>query len=86
MDNKDQTYYFLYSDEMVKEKNAILAKQNKFFQPGTVVVNGESKQYSYLSKSESIPRFVDTKIVASGRKEDFKYVEPKNMIRKGTSL
>ena len=84
--DNDQIYYFLYSEEMVKEKNAILARQNKFFQPGSVVVNGESKQYTYLSKNESIPRFIDTKIVASGRKEDFKYTEPKNMIRKGTSL
>ena len=82
----DTVVYFLYSDEMVRERNQILSKQNKVFQPGSVVINGVAKPYTYMNTADSIPRFIDAKVVASGRKGDFKYTEPANMIRKGTNL
>ena len=82
----DNIVYFLYSEEMVKERNNILAKQNKFFQPGSVVVNGESRQFTCINKTEELKRFIDAKVVAKGRKQDFKYTEPANMIKRGTSL
>ena len=82
----DTVVYFLYSDEMMKERNQILSKQNKMFQAGTVVVNGVAKQYTYMNTKDSIPRFIDAKVVASGRKEDFKYTEPATILKRGTSI
>ena len=76
--------YFLYSDEQIKEKNAVLAQTSKVFEPGTVVVNGRKVKFTQLSTSPSIPRLVDTKIVASGENlKDFSYVMPKNKSKRG---
>lgn len=76
--------YFLYSDEQIKEKNAVLAQTSKVFEPGTVVVNGRKVKFTQLSTSPTIPRFVDTKIVASGENlKDFSYVVPKNKSKRG---
>lgn len=76
--------YFLYSDEQIKEKNAVLAQTSKVFEPGTVVVNGRKVKFTQLSTSPTIPRFVDTKIVASGENlKDFSYVMPKNKSKRG---
>jgi hypothetical protein len=75
--------YFLYSDEQIKEKNQILAHSSKCFVPGVVVVNGKRVKYTQLSDTLTIPRFVDTKVIASGDLASFTYVEPTTSIRKG---
>ena len=77
------TIYFLYSDEQIKEKNIILARTSKKFEPGVVAVNGKKCKYTQLSSTPSMARFVDTKIIASGELSSFSYTEPKAVIKKG---
>ena len=68
--------YFLYSDEQISEKNKVLAKTYKRFSPGVVVVGNRKESFSQLSDQPTIPRFVDTKIVAMGDPKDFTYKMP----------
>lgn len=75
--------YFLYSEEQIKEKNKILEKTGKKFQPGTVVVNGVRKQFSCLSSNDTIPRFIDTKIIAFGEESNMTFTKPTNITLKG---
>lgn len=75
--------YFLYSDEQISEKNKVLDATGKKFVPGTVVVNGKRCKFTQLSEQASIPRFIDTKIVASGELSNFIYQEPSTENKKG---
>ena len=75
--------YFLYSDEQIKEKNKILKQTGKMFEPGTVIVNGTRKKFTQLSDKPSMPRFIDTKIVAEGDTEEKTFTLPKNIKLKG---
>ena len=75
--------YFLYSLEQIKEKNTILAKTNKMFEPGTISINGRKEKFTQISSTPSIDRFVDTKIVASGEESSFTYTKPKAIPKKG---
>lgn len=68
--------YFLYSHEQFKEKNLILAKSNKEFVPGVVIVNGVRKNFTALSSTPTLPRYFDTQVVASGEIENFTYTRP----------
>lgn len=77
------TKYFLYSDEQIDEKNKILSKASKEFEPGVVVVNGVKKRFTQLSSSPDMPRFVDTKVIASGELDNFVYTMPSSTTRKG---
>lgn len=69
--------YFLYSKDHLDEQLTILEKRSKVFIPGTVVVNGVRKQFTQLSSSPTMPRFIDTKIVAEGEESSFKYDKPR---------
>jgi hypothetical protein len=69
--------YFLYSEEQVKERNEILAKQGKVFVPGTVYVGMSRISFSQLSEKDTIDRFIDTKVVAKGYKNQMKFDMPK---------
>lgn len=73
--------YFLYSEEQVKERNEILDKQGKVYVPGTVYVGMSRIQFSQLSEKETIDRFIDTKVVAKGYKNQMKYELPKTKKR-----
>lgn len=73
--------YFLYSEEQLKEKNNILNKQGKVFVPGTVYVGMSRISFTQLSDKDHIDRFIDTKIVAKGYKNQMKYDLPKTMRR-----
>lgn len=75
--------YFLYSEEQFKEKNNILAKAGKSFAPGTVVVNGTRKKYTQISNKPSLDRFIDTRVIATGYKDQFTYTEPIISFKKG---
>ena len=75
--------YFLYSDEQIKEKNEVMAKAGKYFIPGYVAINGNRVKFTQLSDSPTIPRFVDTKIVAKGELKDFTFTEPSFSIKRG---
>lgn len=67
--------YFLYSEEQLNEKNEILAKQNKTFVPGVVVVNGTRQNFTQLSDSNNM-RYIDTKVVAEGDIKKITYQKP----------
>ena len=75
--------YFLYSEEQNKEKNNILNKTGYVFEPGTIIINGSRKKFTSISDKNSIPRFIDTKIIAEGNVENMTYIEPKKTKRKG---
>lgn len=75
--------YFLYSDEQIKEKNQILSKTNKVFEPGTVVVNGTRKKFTQLNDKPTLPRFIDSKIIAEGYPDQFTYTDTKVVPKKG---
>jgi hypothetical protein len=70
--------YFLYSEEQVKERNKILAKQGKVFIPGTVYIGMSRLQFSQMSEKDTLERFIDTKIVAKGYQNQMKYDLPTN--------
>ena len=69
--------YFLYSKDYLDEQTTILEKRSKVFIPGTVVVNGIRKQFTQISSSANIPRFIDTQIIAEGEETSFKYDKPR---------
>lgn len=79
----DKYMYFLYSDEQIKEKNQILSTTNRVFEPGTVVVNGTRKKFTQLSDKPTIPRFIDSKIIAEGYVDQFTFTDTKVSPRKG---
>ena len=68
--------YFLYSEEQIKERNKILEKQGKVFVPGTVYVGMSRLSFSQMSEKDTLPRFIDTKIVAQGYQNQMKYDLP----------
>ena len=68
--------YFLYSEEQIKEKNTILEKQGKVFVPGVVYVGMSKIPFSIMSEKDTLPRFIDTKIVAKGYQNQMKYDMP----------
>ena len=70
--------YFLYSEEQVKEKNEILKKVGKVFVPGTVYVGMSRKNFSQMSDKDSM-KYIDTKIVAKGYKNQMKFDLPKTV-------
>ena len=69
--------YFLYSKDHLDEQTSILEKRSKVFIPGVVVVNGARKQFTQISSSPTMERFIDTKIVAEGEESTFKYEKPR---------
>ena len=75
--------YFLYSDEQIKEKNEIYKKVGKVFKAGTVVVNGVRKSFTQLSDNKTIPRCIDTKVIAEGDPNSMTYTMPTVEIKKG---
>ena len=79
IDNK--FVYFLYSEEQLKEKNEILYKQGKVFKPGTVYVGMSRLLFTQMSEKDYIDRFIDTKIVAKGYKNQMKFDMPKTTRR-----
>ena len=79
IDNK--FVYFLYSEEQLKEKNNILSKQGKVFIPGTVYIGMSRISFTQLSEKDHIDRFIDTKIVAKGYKNQMKFDMSKTVRR-----
>lgn len=75
--------YFLYSDEQIAEKNAILGRSGKSFVPGTVTIGGRRVKFTQLSNSPTMERYIDTKIVASGELNTFTYINPSTSIKRG---
>lgn len=68
--------YFLYSEEQIKERNKILEKQGKVFVPGTVYVGMSRLYFTQMTEKDTLPRFIDTKVVAQGYQNQMKYNLP----------
>ena len=73
--------YFLYSREQITEKNKVLSPQGKKFKPGIVIINNRRVEFTQLSSSPDMPRFIDTKIIASGEVSSFTYTLPKAVLK-----
>ena len=67
--------YFLYSYEYLKSRNEIEEKVGKIFVCGTVVVNGNMKEYNIISNEPTISRYPDARIIAQGNIETMKYTD-----------
>ena len=78
--------YFLFSEEQVQEKNQILAGMSKKFQPGVISIGNKKEKFSQISSSSTIPRFVDTKIVAEGEQDKFTYTMPQTVEMRGNNI
>lgn len=76
MEEKQDIRYFLYSMTQVKERNEIENKLGKIFVVGTVVDNGIRKEYSLLSKTATVDRYPDARIIAVGDINTIKYEKP----------
>lgn len=74
--SKAKLVYFLYSEEQVKERNEILAKENKEFVPGEVYIGTRRVKFSQLSDTDKLDRYIDTKVVAKGYKNQMKFTMP----------
>lgn len=73
--------YFLYSELQINEKNNILSRSAKEFVPGIVTVNGKRVKFTQLSDSPTMPRYIDTKIVAQGELEEMTVIEPSTCLK-----
>lgn len=72
-DKQDEYVYFIYSYEQEQMRTKIESGVNKKFIPGEVMVRGEWKRFTMISKTANIPMFVDAKVVAEGYKERMTY-------------
>ena len=77
----DKYKYFLYSDEQIEEMNSILEKRGKEFVPGIVNVGSSRKKFTQLYDHNTMPRYIDCKIVAEGYLSQMNYTMPTNKRR-----
>ena len=72
--------YFCMSDQQVNEENQILAKSVREYICGLVYVGNKAEKYSKMIKESELKamesQYPDTRIVASGSKNDFKFTRP----------
>jgi len=68
--------YFLYSKSYMEDRNKVEDKIGKEYVTGTVTVNGEIKEFSILSKTPTLQRYSDIRIIAEGDINKMKYVKP----------
>ena len=69
--------YFMYSREQLKLKNELESKIGRTFKPGTVIVNGNKKQYTEMCTVPNTVRFPDSKIIIAGDIRTITYTDPK---------
>ncbi len=73
----DYNRYFMYSREQLRVKKELETKIGRTFIPGTVIVNGNKKQYTEMCTSPSNARFTDSAVVIAGDIRTITYTEPK---------
>lgn len=72
--DKEREYgYFLYSSAQHKMRNQIEERLGKKFIPGKVLVNGNWKQFTQISKTPDNKMYGDAKLVAQGYLDSMKY-------------
>ena len=71
--------YFMYSptqaDELTKTENIDRVDPRRKFKLGTVVVNGNARQYTEMVTSPTRARYADAKVVAKGDIRSMKFTE-----------
>lgn len=72
-DHESEYVYFLYSDSQYSLRNEIEDRVNKKFIPGEVMVRGNWKKFTQISKTSSSAMFADSIVVAEGLKDEMKY-------------
>lgn len=68
-------WYFLYSHEYLKQRNAVEEKVGRIFECGTVIVDGTMKEYNILSTKPEVERYPDARLIAEGDIETMKYTD-----------
>ena len=81
MANQDYRY-FLFSMDYVNDKNAIYDKVNKVMVLGTVNYNGSKREFSSLSKVQTLGRYTDVRVVAQGDITKMQYTMPKTKAKR----
>ena len=74
--------YFLSSAAYNTDRNEAEKNFGRQFVPGTVLVNGSRKEFSFISDSSINTQYTDTKIVAEGNIEEMKYTNSSTTIRR----
>lgn len=72
-DYESEYVYFLYSDSQYKMRTEVESNLNKRFIPGEVMVRGDWKKFTQISKISSSAMFADSVVVAEGYKDKMKY-------------
>lgn len=72
---------FVYSEIQFNEDNDIAKKIGKKFKPGKLYFGSSSKDYTKMIKAEQYDayraQFPDVRLVAQGKKDEFKFSNPK---------
>lgn len=71
---------FVFSEIQYNEEQNIAAKFSKKFKPGKLYFGSSSKDFTKLIKSDQYQamraQYPDVKVIAQGKKIDFKYTDP----------
>jgi len=67
----------MFSREQLRIKKEIENKIGRTFTTGTVIVNGNKKQYTEMCTVPNTTRFPDSKIIIAGDIRNITYTEPK---------
>lgn len=74
----DQYLYFLYSEQQFKDRKAVENSLAKAFKLGIIIVNGQKKYFTEVSKKPT-NRYPDTKVIAEGYKSEMNYTLPQSI-------
>ena len=81
MANQDYRY-FLFSMDHVNDKNEIYDRVNKVMVLGTVIYNGTKREFSALSKTQSLGKYTDVRVVAQGDITKMQYTMPRTKAKR----
>lgn len=68
--------YFLFSSSQYKFRREMEAKMGHVYKPGQIFVNGKKMMFTEISKTSTLSRYSDAKVVAYGEPSNFKYTLP----------
>ena len=72
---------FVFSEIQAQEEQLIADKSNKKFKMGKLYIGATAKDFTKMIRSEQYSamrsQYPDVKVIAEGRKADFKFTDPK---------
>lgn len=74
--------YFLFSQQYAQDRNAVEEKVGKQFVSGTVVANGQLKEFNILSDTKEVARYADARLITEGDTDVMKFEKPKSKQRR----